>query len=162
MMRENKKFFDKTRLNKGYKPSQDMQASDVELIKNQYAKLLPPIDVVEQYEDLNPGTFQSMIEMSRAEQSNRHKIELQENKNHNKLIFTNKIFCIICILIIALTTTYLAFINKTIIAIIFAIAGFSALTRITNLFDKKQKKNRGNERFSRSRQRPMQKSSKNN
>jgi len=61
-MKESKNFFDNNRLNKGYSRVINFHQSDANLIRKKYRHVLPPIEMIEQYEELYPGTLQRVSE----------------------------------------------------------------------------------------------------
>ncbi len=133
-MRERKKFFVSNRLNKGYKKRFDTELSDMETFKKQNAHLLPPIEVIEQYESHYPGIFKKLIEMSQKEQQNRHSLAVLEIENAAKMSSYGRIAGVLYIIIIALCVTNLTLNGYPIIAGLFALAGFSCVYLLAYYF----------------------------
>ena len=73
-MKERKKFFDNNRLNKGHKKLSNSSQSDANVVRKKYQHVLPPIDMLEHYEELNPGTLDKLLDMAEREQNHRHSI----------------------------------------------------------------------------------------
>lgn len=87
-MKETKKYFNTTRLNKGYLSYNDRREDDVHIVKRKYQHILPPIDVVNEYENLYPGTLEKMIKIAQKEQMNTKDLAEREidKKYRNSLI----------------------------------------------------------------------------
>lgn len=88
-MKESKKFFEDNRLNRGFTQTSRNNKSDNDNHNALYAKykhVLPPLDVLEQYEELHPGTVQKLLEMAKREQDHRHSMELRAFKKHHKAV----------------------------------------------------------------------------
>lgn len=126
-MRERKKFFVNNRLNKGYKTRFDTELSDVEAFKKQNVHLLPPIEVIEQYESHYPGIFKKLMEMSQKEQHNRHLLAALEIEKAAKMSSYGRIAGLLYIIIISLSVTNLTLNGYPIIAGLFTLAGFSCV-----------------------------------
>ena len=126
-MRERKKFFVNNRLNKGYKRTFDTELSDIETFKKQNVHLLPPIEVIEQYESHYPGIFKKLIEMSQKEQQNRHLLATLEIEKAAKMSSYGRIAGVVYIIIISLCVTNLSLNGYSVIAGLFTVAGFSCL-----------------------------------
>lgn len=77
-MKQTKKFFDSNRLNKGYNAEAiNDRANDNSFLRKKYEHILPPLDVVSEYEEVAPGTLSKLISMAESEQSHRHKMEIK-------------------------------------------------------------------------------------
>lgn len=126
-MRERKKFFVNNRLNKGYRKRFDTELSDIEAFKKQNVHLLPPIEVIEQYESHYPGIFKKLMEMSQKEQQNRHLLAALEIEKAAKMSSYGRIAGLLYIIIISLSVTNLTLNGYPIIAGLFTLAGFSCM-----------------------------------
>lgn len=126
-MRERKKFFVNNRLNKGYKKRFDIELSDFDTFKKQNAHLLPPIEVIEQYEAHYPGIFKKLIEMSQKEQQNRYLLATLEIERAAQMSTYGRIAGVLYIIIICLCVTSLTLHGHQIIAGLFTLAGFSCV-----------------------------------
>jgi uncharacterized membrane protein len=85
-MKESKKFFDDNRLNKGYRTIREsvVKPNNDNNLYAKYKHVLPPLEIVEQYEESYPGAFEKLFNMAKKEQDHRHAMELLAlNKHHN-------------------------------------------------------------------------------
>ncbi|MCP5370032.1 MAG: DUF2335 domain-containing protein [Rickettsiaceae bacterium] len=133
-MKERKKFFVNNRLNKGYKKRFNSEVSDVEAFKKNNLHLLPPIEIIEQYESYYPGTFKKLMEMTQKEQQNRHELAALEIKQNAKMAFYGRITGILYIIIIALCVAVLALTDHSILAALFTLIAFSCLYLLAYYF----------------------------
>ncbi|KAF8818800.1 hypothetical protein [Rickettsia endosymbiont of Cardiosporidium cionae] len=90
-MKEEKKFFEYDRLNKGYAQS-SYNKPNKDLIKKQYINQLPPIDIIEQYEELTPGFCKKLLDMSYQDQLHKNNLELIRAQISNKFYNLAPIF----------------------------------------------------------------------
>lgn len=104
-MKYTKKYFNTTRLNKGYANKDERREDDISIIKRQYQHVLPPIDIVDEYENLYPGTFEKVIKMAQKDQENQRILAAKEidRKYKNSLILRTAsligiIFVVLCML----------------------------------------------------------------
>jgi len=135
-MKETKKFFDKNRLNKGYSKPHNTRRSDIDLMGRKYNHALPPVDMVEKYEELYPGTFDKLFDMSKKEQEHRHKMDLASIESYSKAMKSGRIFTVLLFVIICLTTIYLASTSGYMLASIFSALAFSCIALISCLCSK--------------------------
>lgn len=103
-MKYTKKYFNTTRLNKGYSHKDERREDDISIIKKKYQHILPPIDVVTEYENLYPGTLEKIIKMAQKDQENQRELAEKEidRKYKNGLILRilsliGIIFVVVCI-----------------------------------------------------------------
>ena len=107
-MKENKKFFANNRLNKGYKKINNDQKSDEVILKEKYLSILPPLDIMEEYEEKFPGAFSKLFQMAEKEQENKLNIASSANDATLKKIkllhsvFNSMFIALIAVLSIAL------------------------------------------------------------
>lgn len=135
-VKETKKFFENNRLNKGSRKYKNNKQTDSAIIRKKYSHILPPIDMLEQYEDVSPGTIDKLIKMAEKEQENRHQIDLKIIKSNDTAMFLGKIFAIIFSLFICTTTLMVALINDTISAAIFGASSFASIAVISYIHSK--------------------------
>ena len=131
-MKENKKFFYNNRLNKGYKKIQDNQSSDFDDFKKQNLNILPPIDMMEEYEEKHPGTFNLLMSMAQKEQKHRHEMELLEIQKYNNIAKYGRIFAIWYIIIISITS--IALLENVNLAVIFIVCAFATILCVSYVF----------------------------
>ena len=123
-MREKKSFFvENNSLNKGYR--KEHGSSDRHHAKSLSA--LPDLGVLEQYEELQPGIVQKLLEMAQKEQSHKHSMEEIAAKMQQVSIRMGRFFGIVTVLAICYVTVSLAMNNMIFEAMIFAAMGFSAI-----------------------------------
>jgi uncharacterized membrane protein len=135
-MKENKKFFDNNRLNKGYSKTVNFNQSDSSLIRKKYRHVLPPIEMIEQYEELNPGTFVQLLDMAQREQNHRHSMDLLEIEKHSRATKLGRIFALIFVAIIVFGTLVLVLIESPLVATLFSVSAFACITIISYLYSK--------------------------
>ncbi len=140
-MKTYKKFFEHDGLNKGYTRSDGIASNNTNNFKQKYQNILPPIDMVEQYEELYPGTFKQLINMSEQEQKHRHSMERLQIEKENKSLYIGKIFSLFFVIAICITTATLSFIGNFVEASIFAAASFLTVIVISTFNYSRNKKN---------------------
>lgn len=130
-MKEKKKFFDNNCLNKGYKKlSISSQDSYTSLIKK-YQHLLPPVEILEYYEELNPGSIEKLLDMAQKEQHHRHDVHLMSINMKNKSQALGRIFFLLLVIVIAITSLVLVLLGSVVVAAVFSFAAFICLTIIS-------------------------------
>ncbi len=135
-MKETKKFFNNNRLNKGYNRTLNFKQSDAYMIRKKYQHVLPPIDMIEQYEDLNPGTLEQLLYMAEKEQNHRHSMELLITEKYIRAMRIGRMSAFVFVIIISITTLMLALDNNINLAAIFAISAFACITISSFFFSK--------------------------
>ena len=130
-MKESKKFFDNNRLNKGYGKVINFHQSDANLILKKYRHVLPPIEMIEQYEELYPGTLQKLLDMAQLEQNHRHARDLLEIDGQDRAAKLGKMFGLILVAIISLGAIILVTLGSALIGALFALFGFSCITIVS-------------------------------
>ncbi|MCC8417994.1 MAG: DUF2335 domain-containing protein [Rickettsia endosymbiont of Bryobia graminum] len=127
-MRDNKSFFSSNnRLNKGYSKSTNQTESNNRFYSKKLGNILPPMDLMEEYESIYPGTIARMIAMAEKEQEHRHKKEKQNILAYAKNIRTARIYVILFLIISAISTGLLAR-ESVYVASIFAISLFLTIS----------------------------------
>ena len=126
-MKETKKFFDTNRLNKGYSKTSINKQSDTGIAGSQYKHVLPPLDIMAEYEELSPGTINKIFDMAQKEQNHRHSIDLLNIEKHNRATKYGRMCSLALVVIIAVTAIVLAFGEHYMIASIFSIAAFGGI-----------------------------------
>ncbi|MCZ6901463.1 MAG: DUF2335 domain-containing protein [Rickettsia endosymbiont of Ixodes persulcatus] len=95
-MKETKRFFNKNnRLNKGYAKTFSVNEPDDNFYRKKFEHILPPIDLISEYENIYPGTLQELIHMAQKEQAHTHAIDLKNLKMQERVIKLTRI----CLLI---------------------------------------------------------------
>ena len=75
-IKETKKFFADNRLNKGYKKQKNPNNKAEQInYRHTHNSFLPPINLIEHYEEIYPGTLKKLIEMAKNDQDYKHKIQ---------------------------------------------------------------------------------------
>lgn len=127
-MKDNKSFFsNNNRLNKGYSKFSNPIESDNRFYRKRLGDILPPIDLIEEYENMYPGTIARMLAMAEKEQEHRHKKEKQNILVYAKNIRNARISIMLFLIIVALITGFLARENLY-VASIFATALFLTIS----------------------------------
>lgn len=135
-MKESKSFFDNNRLNKGYSKV-NARKSDTGVIRKKYQHILPPIEMMEEYEELNPGTCERIFSMAEKEQKHRHSMDILTMEKYSKTVRLGRIFALIFIVLIAIATLILAVAGSIILSSVFAISAFACITIISYFYSKK-------------------------
>ncbi|MDA9163409.1 DUF2335 domain-containing protein [Rickettsiaceae bacterium] len=135
-MKETKKYFDNNRLNRGYSKVSNFRQSDVHSTRKQYNHVLPPIDMMEQYEEVHPGTFDKLLDMAEKEQNHRHSMDLLAMEKHNRATRLGRVFALIFVGIISATTLMLVIADSVFAASIFASTAFASIAIISYLYSK--------------------------
>ena len=124
-MKETKNFFsNNNRLNKGYTKVNNLKESDRSFYRKQFEHVLPPIDVMAEYENIYPGALAKLIDMAEKEQLHRHQLELKNIEAYKSLTQKGRISAVIFVLIVCITTIILAMVGDLMLASIFAVSAF--------------------------------------
>ncbi len=134
-MTEVKKFFvTNNRLNKGHAGSSQMDQRGKNFYVKKFEHLLPPVEMMAEYEYIYPGTLKKLIEMSENEQRHIHQLnvknaEISKQVAYNEQIFS-RIYSLLFFLFIAITTIVLTMLGNYCAASIFATIGFIVSIRV--------------------------------
>ena len=120
-MKESKIFFDDNRLNKGCKKTFHRRQHDDNASPAKYSHVLPPLDMVEQYEESYPGTFEKLFNMAKKEQDHRHAMELISFKKHNNAANLGRIVVLILLTITFISAAVLFIVSGIKEAVVFSI-----------------------------------------
>lgn len=124
-MKETKNFFaNNNRLNKGYTKVSNLKEPDRGFYRKQFEHVLPPIDIMAEYENLYPGTLAKLIDMAEKEQLHRHQVEFKNLEAYKSLTQKGKISAVIFVFIVCITTIILAMVGDLRLAGIFAVSAF--------------------------------------
>ena len=127
-MKEIKTFFaNDNKLNKGYAKMHNSRESDSSFYSKKFEHILPPIDLITEYENINPGTLERIIDMAEKEQHHRHAIDLVNIEAYNKAKKLGKLFSIILVFIISFTTLFLAIFGSIVGSMVFCSAAFLSI-----------------------------------
>lgn len=107
-MKETRKFFDNNKLNKGYSRITNQRPVNTKSNMIEYNNFLPPIDVIEAYEEIYPGVTEKLFYMAEQEQKHKHDAELILLRQQQKLQKLGKLCAVIFIAIVSMTTVILA------------------------------------------------------
>ena len=132
-MKETKKFFDTNRLNKGYTKVSNYKQTDTNIIRNKYTHALPPIDIIAEYEEMNPGTIEKILKMAEKEQNHRFALDIKAADDHKKALNCGRQSAITLVAIISIACVIMAFGGHYIIASIFALSGFGTIVYASSL-----------------------------
>lgn len=148
-MKETKKFFVReNKLNRGYTSETDGDLRDKNL--DELIDVLPPIDVIAQYEEMHPGFVGSIAQYLENEQKHRHKLELQAKEDAKAAASQSKRMRLFTVLIGCATLVPLSiFISGWVIDIIVLVLAitvirqffdnFNCVSKVKGLFDRKPK-----------------------
>lgn len=135
-MKESKKFFDNNRLNKGHNRLSNSRQSDANIIRKKYQHVLPPIEIIEHYEELNPGTLEKLLDMAKREQNHRHSMDLMAMEKHDKATQLGRVFALVFVAFISITSLALVIAGSLLIAAIFAFSAFACITIVSYFYSK--------------------------
>lgn len=135
-MKETKNFFDNNRLNRGASKVSSTKQSDANITSKKYQHVLPPIDMMEQYEELNPGACAKLFEMAAKEQAHRHSVDLLALEQCKRATSLGRASALAFIAIIAITNVSLIWIGGILLASVFTISAFACIAIITYLYSK--------------------------
>ncbi|HJK87036.1 MAG TPA: DUF2335 domain-containing protein [Candidatus Megaira endosymbiont of Nemacystus decipiens] len=138
-MKENKKFFDNNCLNKGYKKIKHRDHSMREEAVNH---MLPPLEIMEEYEAKYPGTFKTLIQMAQKEQQHRHKMHYLEMEREASYKRFGQISAIICLSVISASILALISTGAIKTAILIIVLTFMFMKSTKNFFRVKDKQNK--------------------
>jgi uncharacterized membrane protein len=141
-MKETKKFFDTNRLNKGYNKSSVHKQKDSGASRGQNSHVLPPLDIMAEYEEMNPGTIDKILKMAEKEQDHRHQMEMLAIEKNDKAIKIGRQISLVLVGIIALAAIILTFEGHYMVASIFSIAGFGTIGWASSCHSKKNAPNK--------------------
>jgi uncharacterized membrane protein len=133
-MKENKKFFDNNHLNKGHKRLSNAKQNEV--IRNKFHHVLPPIEMMEHYEELNPGTLDKLLDMAKSEQNHRHSIDLMAMEKHNKATQLGRVFSLVFVAFVSITCLLMIIIGSFVAASVFAFSAFGCITIVSYFYSK--------------------------
>ena len=126
-MKETKKFFaEDNRLNKGYS-NENNRDSNNNYFRKKFEHILPPADIVAEYENMYEGFVEELITMSKKEQEHRQNMDKIEADINMRLSRTGQFFAVFIVAIISYTTFQLIQNDQLIPGLIFAATGFMAM-----------------------------------
>lgn len=146
-MKDSKKFFYNNRLNKGYSKIHNNNQTDLNIARKKYQSMLPPIDMMEEYEELYPGTLDKLFDMAQKEQNHRHSLNLLEVRNHAKATAFGRIYALIFISIVVISSISLALLGFILLAALLITVSFISITIISYYHSNKQQKNNKFQKF---------------
>lgn len=137
-MKEIKTFFGKdNKLNKGYTKTVNVRENDNVFYQKKFTHILPPIDVINEFENIHPGTLARLMDMAEKEQNHRQALDLVHFDSQARAFKAGRYFALMFMVAACLTTIALAVIASAYIGIIFAIVVFLAVSVISLLPKKK-------------------------
>lgn len=132
-MKENKRFFDRNYLNKGHLKSEEIPVSEVSKLGRKYQNFLPPIELMEHYEELYPGTMEKLLQMTAQEQDNRHLLEMSKVQQREKTLRLEKILVFIFAITLIIASMFFGQKNNIFLAfIVIILVIFSARNLMKN------------------------------
>jgi uncharacterized membrane protein len=125
-MKESKSFFaSNNRLNKGYlKVSNNPREKDNSFYRKKFEHVMPPIDLMEEYENLHPGTLAKLMVMAEKEQTHRHQMDIKSIEVYESITKKGRISAVIFMMMVCITTLVLAVLGHFMIASIFTASVF--------------------------------------
>jgi uncharacterized membrane protein len=86
--------------------------------------MLPPIEVISEYEALYPGVLDRLIKIAEKEQSAKHALDVQELESRMKAIKRGQNFGIIALLALCVVTIFIGILGETTMhAVLFFVLG---------------------------------------
>ena len=139
-MKESKKFFDRNHLNKGYKELPKLSSKSSQntssKFRKKYQSFLPPIEVIEYYEELYPGTLATLLSMAKKEQSYRHSLNMLDVRINAKSLVFGRVCSLIYIVFVAITSITLVLIGSIWLAAIFITISFASIGIISFFYSR--------------------------
>ncbi len=125
-MKESKSFFaNNNRLNKGYsKVNNNPRETDNSFYRKKLEHVLPPIDLMEEYENLYPGTLAKLMAMAEKEQTHRHQMDIKSIEVYESITKKGRISAVIFMIMVCITTLVLSVLGHFMIASIFPVSVF--------------------------------------
>ncbi len=131
--KEIKTFFNKdNKLNRGYKKMSNPREEDDSFYRKKFEHLLPPIDILNEYENIYPGTLAKLMEMTQKEQQHRQAAELIHAENYKLAVKMGRNGLVMAIVAICITTIILAYIDDM-VPVLFPLFGFSMISLLALL-----------------------------
>ncbi len=124
-MKESKSFFaNNNRLNKGYLKVSNPKEVDNNFYRKKFEHVLPPIDLLEEYENIHPGTLAKLIVMAEKEQIHRHQRDIKSIEVYESITKKGRLSAVIFMIMVCITTLALAVLGHFMIASIFIVSVF--------------------------------------
>ncbi|WP_410520934.1 DUF2335 domain-containing protein [Candidatus Tisiphia endosymbiont of Dioctria rufipes] len=125
-MKESKSFFaSNNRLNKGYsKINNNPREKDNSFYRKKFEHVMPPIDLMEEYENLHPGTLAKLIAMAEKEQTHRQQMDIKSIEVYENITKKGRVSAVIFMIMVCITTLILAMFGHFMIASIFTVSVF--------------------------------------
>jgi uncharacterized membrane protein len=105
-------------------------------MRKHYNYELPPIDVMEAYEELSPGITQEMVDLAKREQNHQHSISIMNLENKKRVQKEGKTYSIITLIIISIASLLIALFADFYISIIFIASAFISFASISIFLNK--------------------------
>jgi uncharacterized membrane protein len=136
-MKESKNFFtNNNRLNKGYSKVSSIRESDGSFYRKKFEHVLPPVELMAEYENIYPGTLERIMNMAQKEQAHRHEIDLRNLKAHENTAKVSKIcalifgiFLLALIILLISIREYIALGTLILLSIVFIVFNLQKTTR---------------------------------
>ena len=90
----------------------------------EFDHVLPPIDLMEHYEEMYPGTLSKLIAMAEKEQAHKHKMNIKSIEVYEEVTKKGRISAIIFIMMVCLSVIILSLLGHVIIASVFSSSVF--------------------------------------
>ncbi|MGI4775412.1 MAG: DUF2335 domain-containing protein [Janthinobacterium lividum] len=130
-MKEIKNFFNKDiKLNKGYASIPNKRDTNSENYQKKFSHILPPIDLITEFEDIYPGTLARIMEMSENEQHHSHALDIASTEAQSRNAKFGRVCAVIIVAFICFTTLLLAVLGQSMVAIFFACFAFLSIAAI--------------------------------
>lgn len=130
-MKEIKTFFGKdNKLNKGYARIPNIRENDNVFYQKKFAHILPPVDLITEFENIHPGTLAKLIDMAEREQHHRQALDLVNLDSQARAFKTGRYFALMFMIVACITTIALVVIASAYIGIMFATIAFVAISAI--------------------------------
>ncbi|KAJ6644983.1 NAD kinase [Pseudolycoriella hygida] len=108
-----------------------VKETDHSFYRKKFEHVLPPLDLLEEYENLYPGTIARLMAMSEKEQVHRHNMEIKNMQSYETLVKKGRVSTIIFVITLAIITAFLSQFDY-LIARIFAAS--TILTLVASIF----------------------------
>lgn len=149
-MKEIKTYFtNKNKLNKGHNSKLSFDDNSEKFLHSQkFQHILPPIDLITQYEELNPGAFMKLINISEQEQKNRHELNKITQENTYKLLKRwqniNAFVTVLLMILLVVSSVIISTIEGGLYGILFLITSVVIVLSLFIYFNKSNKRSYNN------------------
>jgi uncharacterized membrane protein len=114
-MKTTKHFFDNyNKLNKGYAANANVSDTDRSFGAKRFSNILPPIEVLQEYEDIHPGSMAKILKLAEKEQEHKHRTDLMALRSQELRLKFAKNVLLLCSIVLSFAAILLALLANNI------------------------------------------------